>query len=78
MGQAEAGQLVKPGDTGKTVADKNEDIRGYTVRTASGEEIGKVDDLLVDAAEEKARFLIVASGGFLGIGRTRRSSPSTP
>ena len=67
MGQAEAGQLVKPGDTGKTVADKNEDIRGYTVRTASGEEIGKVDDLLV-----------VASGGFLGIGRTRRSSPSTP
>lgn len=55
MGQAEAGQLVKLGDTGKTVADINEDIRGFTVRTASGEEIGKVDELLVDAAEEKVR-----------------------
>lgn len=75
MGQAEAGQLVKLGDTGKTVADKNEDIRGYTVRTASGEEIGKVDELLVDAAEEKVRFLIVASEGFLGIGKDKTFIP---
>lgn len=68
-GLAGAGQLVKLGDTGKTVADKNEDIRGYTVRTAAGEEIGKVDELLVDVAEEKVRFLIAASVGFLGIGK---------
>jgi sporulation protein YlmC with PRC-barrel domain len=75
MGQAESGQLVKLGDTGKTVADKNEDIRGYSVRTASGEEVGEVDELLVDAAEEKVRFLIVASGGFLGIGKDKTFIP---
>lgn len=75
MGQTEASQLVKLAKTGKTVADKNEDIRGYSVRTASGEEIGKVDELLVDAAEEKVRFLIVASGGFLGIGKDKAFIP---
>lgn len=75
MGQAEAGQLVKLGDTGKPVTETNEDIRGFSVRTASGEEIGKVDELLVDAAEEEVRFLIVASGGFLGIGKEKTFIP---
>lgn len=75
MGQEEAGQLLKLGDTGKTVADKSEDIRGYSVRTASGKEIGEIDELLVDAAEEKVRFLIVASGGFLGIGKDKTFIP---
>lgn len=75
MSQAEAGQLVKLGETGKTVAETNEDIRGFSVRTASGEEIGKVDELLVDAAEEKVRFLIVASGGFPGIGKEKTFIP---
>lgn len=75
MGQEEAGQLLKLGDTGKTVADKSEDIRGYSVRTASGKEIGEIDELLVDAAAEKVRFLIVASGGFLGIGKDKTVHP---
>ena len=75
MGQEEAGQLLKLGDTGETVADKSEDIRGYSVRTASGKEIGEIDELLVDAAAEKVRFLIVASGGFLGIGKDKTFIP---
>lgn len=75
MDQAKAGELVKLEDTGKTVADRNEDIPGYIVRTASGEEIGKVDELLIDAAEEKVRFLIVASGGLQGIGKDKTFIP---
>lgn len=74
MGQ-HSGELVKLGDTGKTVAGTAEDIRGYSVRTESGEEIGQVEDLLVDVEEEKVRFLIVASGGFLGIGKDKTFIP---
>lgn len=33
MGHSQSGELVRLGDTGKTVADKNEDIRGFSVRT---------------------------------------------
>lgn len=71
----ESGELVKLEDSGKTLADSREDIRGYTVKSASGEDIGKVDDLLIDLEEEKARFLVVASGGFLGIGRDKSFIP---
>jgi sporulation protein YlmC with PRC-barrel domain len=33
-----------------------------------GEEIGEVNDLLIDEHDRRVRFLEVASGGFLGIG----------
>ena len=46
----------------------DEDVRGREVYSLEGEKIGHVDDLLVDPNTVKARFLIVASGGFLGIG----------
>lgn len=75
MGQEETGQLVQLGNTGKTVAGKSEDIRGYSVRTASGEEIGEIGELLADAAEEKVRFLMASFGGFLGIGKDKTFIP---
>lgn len=75
MSQNEVRELVKLGDTGKTVADIHEDIRGYTARDRSGEEIGKVEELLIDPQEEKVRFLIIASGGFLGIGKDKAFLP---
>ncbi len=51
--------------------DKAEDIRGRKVVDAAGEEIGKIDALLVDDQENKVRFLRVASGGFLGMGKSK-------
>jgi sporulation protein YlmC with PRC-barrel domain len=60
--------LMRLDDTGLTVADPNEDIRGHTVIDQHGEEIGKVDGLLLDPQERKVRMLEVAAGGFLGIG----------
>jgi len=68
MAVTKSSNLVKLGDTDLTVADPSEDIRGLSVVDKAGEEIGHVDALLVDAAENKVRFLQVASGGFLGIG----------
>ena len=62
--------LIKLSDTEWTVADRAEDIRGRRVLDPEGEEVGEVDDLLIDDREKKVRFLQVASGGFLGLGAT--------
>ncbi len=58
-------------DADLTTRDAAEDIRHRKVLDASGEEIGKIDALLVDDQETKVRFMRVASGGFLGIGKSK-------
>lgn len=68
--RAPAATLLQLSDTGQTVADPAEDVRGRTVLDKKGEELGKVDALFVDDREYKVRFLRVASGGFLGLGET--------
>ena len=50
------------------LADSKADIRGLKVLDQNGEEIGEVNDLLVDSAEQRVRFIKVKSGGFLGLG----------
>lgn len=64
----QVGMLQKLSDTGLTIADPAEDVRGRTVIDRHGEEVGEVDDLLLDDRENKVRFLQVGAGGFLGIG----------
>ncbi|MGY1839109.1 MULTISPECIES: PRC-barrel domain-containing protein [unclassified Modestobacter] len=61
--------LVPLGDTDRTVADPAADVRGRPAFDHSGEEIGTVEDILVDDEEYRARFLQIGSGGFLGIGK---------
>ena len=70
-GQAQAATIVRLSDSDKKVADRAEDVRGRKVVDRHGEEIGKVDDLLIDRGQSKVRFLEVASGGVLGIGATK-------
>ena len=60
--------LLRLSDSDLTVSDPAEDIRGRAVVDRDGEEVGKVDDLMIDDREHKVRFMRVASGGFLGIG----------
>jgi sporulation protein YlmC with PRC-barrel domain len=60
--------LVRLSETTLTVADLRADVRGRAVLDADGDEVGTVDDLLVDQGETKVRFLRVSHGGFLGIG----------
>jgi sporulation protein YlmC with PRC-barrel domain len=62
------GVLRPLSESGRTVADPEADVRGRTVVDRSGEEVGRVDDLVVDDREERVRFLRVAEGGFLGLG----------
>jgi len=63
------GTLFKLSETEEIVRQPDEDIRGRDVRDRDGEELGTVKDLLVDGAENRVRFMEVASGGFLGIGK---------
>jgi sporulation protein YlmC with PRC-barrel domain len=62
--------LIKLSDSNLTLSDVTEDIRGRMVLDTTGEEVGEVDDLLVDEQERKVRLLEVSSGGFLGLGAT--------
>jgi sporulation protein YlmC with PRC-barrel domain len=62
-------QLMR--DEHLTTRDRSEDIRSRKVVDAAGQDIGKVEGLLIDEQDEKVRFLRVASGGFLGMGRSK-------
>jgi len=61
--------LLRLNETGLTVADEKADVRGRKVFDANGEEIGKVEDLLIDEDEYRVRFLQIGADGFLGIGK---------
>ncbi|MFD6859246.1 PRC-barrel domain-containing protein [Rhodococcus sp. NPDC060090] len=52
-----------------------QDIRGRSVYDRGGEELGDIDGLIIDEAERKVRFIRIGSGGFLGIGKTKRLVP---
>jgi sporulation protein YlmC with PRC-barrel domain len=52
------------------LATPAEDIRGYRVHDQDGEEIGKIDELLIDEDEGRVRMVRIEEGGFLGIGST--------
>ncbi len=67
--------LSKLSDTGQTVSNAADDIRGRKVKDKDGNDLGKVDDLLIDDQERKVRFLRVEHGGFLGVGETKSFIP---
>ena len=64
-------KLIRLSDTELTIANPAEDIRDRAVVDRNGEDIGEVEDLLIDAHEKRVRLLEVASGGFLGLGKTK-------
>ena len=63
--------LVNLDDTDLTIADPSEDICGYKVSARDGDDIGKVEGLMIDGNDRKVRFLEVGAGGFLGIGERK-------
>ncbi len=67
--------LLRLSETGLTVSFPEEDVRGRKVLDRAGEQVGTVDDLLVDDVEHKVRFLQVACGGILGLGEQKVMIP---
>ncbi|HEY2249711.1 MAG TPA: PRC-barrel domain-containing protein [Planctomycetaceae bacterium] len=43
-------------------------IEGMAVRNAAGEDLGKVEDIVVDMKTGNIRYAAIAFGGFLGVG----------
>ncbi|HEX4401628.1 MAG TPA: PRC-barrel domain-containing protein [Galbitalea sp.] len=62
--------FVRLRDTGQTIADPRQDVRGRTVTDATGMIVGKITALIVDDKEWKVRLLQITSGGRWGA-RTR-------
>ncbi|WP_299169183.1 PRC-barrel domain-containing protein [uncultured Arthrobacter sp.] len=74
MAPKETSKLIKLSHSDQTVTPE-EDIRRLNVKDKDGEDIGQVDDLLIDDGEKKVRFLEIASGGFLGMGEEKSFIP---
>lgn len=75
MPHPETATLSKLSDSGQTIASSDQDIRGRKVKDKAGNEVGRVDDLLIDDEEHKVRFLRVEHGGILGFGETKSFIP---
>lgn len=68
-----APRVTGPATTATNAVSSGENVRvermlGKTVRGSDGQEIGEVEDILLDAKSGAAKQVIVSSGGFLGIG----------
>jgi len=78
MSDEKMAELRKLSDTAQTVAGRDDDIRGRDVKDQDGNDLGKVDDLLMDPQENKVRFLVLASGDSWVSERRTPLSPLTP
>ena len=67
--------IIRLEDEDLMLEDPQDDVRSARVIDSDGQDIGKVDGLLVDETEKRVRFLEVGSGGFLGIGKSKRLIP---
>ncbi len=75
LGAEKIPQLVRLRDTDQTVSRSDEDIRGRMARDKDGHDLGTIEGLLIDEAEQKVRFMEVGSGGFLGLGESKSLIP---
>jgi sporulation protein YlmC with PRC-barrel domain len=62
-------------DNAKTVSSSDEDVRGRMVKDKDGQDLGKIEGLMIDDAEHRVRFMEVATGGVLGFGERKSFIP---
>jgi sporulation protein YlmC with PRC-barrel domain len=55
-------------DTSPMTVTSAEEMLGRDVVGSDGEELGEVEDVIIDPTSGQARQLVISSGGFLGIG----------
>ena len=71
MELSDSAKLVRLSDTDLVLEQEAEDVRSYKVTDAAGADLGHVDDLMIDDRQKKVRFIVVAAGGFIGIGEKK-------
>ena len=47
---------------------RSSDLVGMKVKNSAGQDLGKIDDLVIDMNTGKVRYAAVSFGGFLGVG----------
>lgn len=75
MSTRELDRLSLSGLSAADLENLDEDLVGRTVYDRMGEEIGTVQEVLIQPRLLRAEFLVVAWGGILGIGRQVRLVP---
>lgn len=50
------------------VVKANEEVIGLKVKNTSKEDLGKVEELVLDKADGSVRYVVLSFGGFLGMG----------
>jgi sporulation protein YlmC with PRC-barrel domain len=75
MPARELDRLSRSGLSAADLENLDDDLAGRTVYDQTGQEIGNVEDELVEPRRLKVPFLIVQWGGVLGIGKQQRLIP---
>src|ERR1035438_2800120 len=72
-----SGQTVAHGTRGERpgCSKKASDLIGMEVKNNENEKLGKVDDLVVDVESGRIVYVILSTGGFIGIGDTLNAVP---
>lgn len=63
------------GESRFSFANPYQDVRGWVVRDSEGQDLGHLDDVLIDEPAGKVRFLRVSHGGVLGFGSSHSFIP---
>ena len=75
MPARELDRLSRSGLSAADLENLDDDLAGRTVFDRAGEQIGTVEDELVEPRQLRVPFLIVHWGGVLGIGKQQRLIP---
>jgi sporulation protein YlmC with PRC-barrel domain len=51
------------------------ELKGSDVRNLQNEDIGDIDEVLIDSSSGKVRYVVLGVGGFLGLGETHVAVP---
>ena len=75
MPARELDRLSLSGLTTEDLPELSEDLTGRTLLDRLGQMVGSVADVMIDAERFRAPFLLIGSGGLLGLGRQFRLIP---
>lgn len=65
---AESSQQTKEHAAQESRSLKASEVMGYTVKNAEGQELGEIEDLVIDPEHGRIAYAVLSFGGFLGMG----------
>ncbi|WP_374458052.1 PRC-barrel domain-containing protein [Nocardioides sp.] len=68
-------ELVPLGSGWLMLADEQDDVRGMSVLDVRDHRVGEVEEILLDSEARRARLLVIASGGIMGLEQHHRLVP---